>query len=60
MARQTEHAPGEAVPATGTDEKLDVFGSPTGVQITAAHGEQFPATPRGHSWTPVDDSPFQC
>jgi hypothetical protein len=60
MARESEYAPGEVIPSAGTYELLDIFGSPTGIRVSANDGERFPPAPRGHSWTRVEDANLQC
>jgi hypothetical protein len=54
MPRRPEHAPGEAAPATGTYEQLNIFGGPTGIRVTLTHNHPFAEAPIGHSWTLIE------
>jgi hypothetical protein len=49
-----EHAPGEAAPAAGIYEQLNIFGRPTGIRVTLA---PTPAagSPLGHNWTLIEE-----
>jgi hypothetical protein len=60
MARRPEHAPGDAAPAAGTYEQLNIFGSPTGIRVNVNYGQPLPPTPRGHSWVLTEDNKEPC
>jgi hypothetical protein len=60
MARRPEHRPGEAAPAAGTYEQLNIFGSPTGIRVSVAHGQALPPAPIGHFWAAAEDVPEEC
>ena len=60
IAQRPEHAPGEAAPAAGTYEQLNIFGRPTGIRVNVAHGHPLPSAPLGHNWTLADDDRAEC
>jgi hypothetical protein len=55
VSDRKEHQPGARAPATGRYEELNVFGSPTGRIERVREGEPLPASPRGHSWRPIEE-----
>jgi hypothetical protein len=60
MAQRTEHAPGEAAPAAGVYEQLNIFGRPTGIRITVAHKHSLPGAPHGHTWAVIEEDAAEC
>jgi hypothetical protein len=54
MAQRPEHAPGDAAPAAGTYEQLNIFGRPISIQVTLLRNHPFPEAPIGHSWVLAD------
>jgi hypothetical protein len=55
MAHRQEHAPGEAAPAGGIYEQLNIFGRPTGIRISVEQGHPMPSAPLGHSWALIEE-----
>jgi hypothetical protein len=55
MAHRLEHSPGDAAPAAGVYEQLNIMGSPTGIRVNLAHGHPMPSAPLGHYWTLAED-----
>jgi len=49
-AQRLEHAPGDAAPAAGTYEQLNIFDRPISIQVTLLRNHPFPEAPIGHSW----------
>ncbi len=49
-----ECAPGMRAPSAGTYEERNVLGSPTGIRVTLAQGDELPAAPRGFTWRIVE------
>ena len=49
-----EYPPGMRAPSAGIYEQRNVLGSPTGVRVTVAEGEELPAAPRGFTWRVVN------
>ena len=47
---RTEHRPGDAAPATGHYEELNVFGTPTGAVVHVREGDRLPGAPRSFTW----------
>jgi hypothetical protein len=60
MTQQPVHLPGQPVPASGTYELMNVFGSPTGVRVNVVHGHPLPSAPVGHSWAVVEGDEGDC
>jgi hypothetical protein len=60
MAQRPEHAPGEAAPAAGVYEQLNIFGRPTGIRVAVAHKHSLPGAPHGHTWTLVEEDAAEC
>jgi hypothetical protein len=60
VVQRSEHSPGTAAPVIGTYEQLKVFGRPTGIHVTVAHGHPLPAAPRGHNWTSAEEDAPKC
>jgi hypothetical protein len=60
LAQRPEHAPGEAAPAAGIYEQLNIFGRPTGIRVNVGHGHPLPSAPVGHTWTLADDNRTEC
>jgi hypothetical protein len=50
-----EHAPGTPAPSAGVYEQRNVLGTPTGVRISVAQGDELPAAPRGFTWCRIDN-----
>jgi hypothetical protein len=48
-----EYPPRMRAPSAGVYEQRSVLGSPTGVRVTVAEGEELPAAPRGFTWRKV-------
>ena len=60
MLRRPEYDPGDAAPASGRYELLNIFGTATGEAVAAGEGERLPAVPRGYSWRQVGaDEPLE-
>jgi hypothetical protein len=51
-----EYPPGMRAPSAGVYEQRSVLGSPTGVRVIVAEGEELPAAPRGFTWRRVDSA----
>jgi hypothetical protein len=60
MAQRPEHSPGEATPAAGIYEQLNIFGRPNGIRVTSMEKHPFPKAPVGHSWTLVEEDSAEC
>jgi hypothetical protein len=60
LPQRPEHAPGETAPVGGTYEQLNIFGRPTGVRVSVAHGHALPAAPVGHIWALAVDNAPEC
>jgi hypothetical protein len=60
MTLRPEHAPGEAAPAAGIYEQLNIFGRPTGIRVTLARQHPLPGAPLGHNWTLVEEHTAEC
>jgi hypothetical protein len=60
LAQRPEHAPGEAAPAAGTYEQLNIFGRPTGIRVNVVHGHPLPPAPLGHNWTLAEENAAEC
>jgi hypothetical protein len=60
IAQRPDHAPGDAAPAAGIYEQLNIFGRPTGIRINVEHGHPLPSAPLVHSWTLADDDRAEC
>ena len=60
VLRRPEYDPGDAAPASGRYELLNIFGTATGEAVAAGEGERLPAVPRGYSWRQVGaDEPLE-
>ena len=60
LAQRPEHAPGETAPVAGTYEQLNIFGRPTGVRVSVAHGHALAAAPVGHNWSLAEEDWTEC
>jgi hypothetical protein len=60
IAERPDHAPGDAAPAAGIYEQLNIFGRPTGIRVNVEHGHPLPSAPVGHNWTLADDDRAEC
>jgi hypothetical protein len=60
LAQRSEHAPGETAPVAGTYEQLNIFGRPTGIRVSVAHGHPLPAAPVGHNWSLAEEGRADC
>jgi hypothetical protein len=60
LAQRPEHAAGETAPAAGTYEQLNIFGRPTGIRVSVAHGHPLPAAPQGHNWALAEENSTEC
>jgi hypothetical protein len=56
MSQELDLKPGAPAPATGTYEKRNVFGTPTGNRINVNNGDPMPPAPRGFTWRCVPSS----
>lgn len=60
LAQRPEHVPGDAAPAAGTYEQLNICGRPTGVHVDVLHGHPLPPAPIGHNWALADEDASEC
>jgi hypothetical protein len=60
MMQRKEHVPGDAAPAAGIYELLNIFGTLVGTRVSLAHGQSMPSAPVGHTWTRAEEEAAEC